>query len=720
MRAESLLLLGRRWLPGLLLMAGLVAGYWWGTGPTTGGPTTSAAASDSDAHAGHDHAAGASEEAPVYTCSMHPQIERPVPGKCPLCGMDLILRAPVGQGHDGRNVALSAAAVRLAHVETTPVVRGDAHVALDLVGEVTWDETRLSEITAWLGGRIERMYVDFRGMRIRKGDHLYRLYSPEIVTAQGELQQANRAIARLGGASPAVRESAERTLEAVRSRLGRWGLSARQVAALERDSKVTDQITVHAPQSGVVIERAQVEGTWVETGTRLYRIGELDHVWVEAWAFPQQLPWLAFGQRAHFTVSALPGHVFEGRVAFIDPDLDAKVRANKVRLTVPNPEGLLKPGMYARVQVLSDTASDGRHMVPELEHAWVCPMHPHASSDHEGRCPICGMRMVKATELGYAVPDPDAPLPLMVPTTAPLRAGRRDVVYVATPAPDGGQRFEVRDVVLGPRTDNGFIVRSGLVEGEEVVREGAFKIDAELQLRGGDGVMTAHHGVTSMPADAPALLHAIDGPGADEPSADPAPDASKDQAPRARRAAAAPARADTTHTHETKDKKTDHGEHAGDATPASGPAEASTAEPPPAAAGSPLAAVVRAYLTLQARLAADDEPGAASAWTRLAADLEAAARNLPAHAAALRDAARGRPTTLKDHRKGFQRVSRALLAVFAAAPALAPAPLRRFHCPMAFEGTGAEWLQAEGTRLANPFFGAAMLRCGDARGTVGP
>jgi Cu(I)/Ag(I) efflux system membrane fusion protein len=307
------------------------------------------------------------------------------------------------------------------------------------------------------------------------------------------------------------------------------------------------------------------------------------------------------------------------------------------------------------------------------------------------------------------VPDPHAPRPLLVPTTAPLRAGRRDVVYVATANPEGGQRFEVRDVVLGPQTDAGFIVRAGLVEGEQVVREGAFKIDAELQLRGGDGVMTAHGGATpeaptSMPAHADHADHADHKPADHEPAArkrtprDPEP--------------TSPTADDRPQTSENKNKTTEP-----EIKPEARP------EAPPASSAPALAAAVRAYLALQTHLAADDAGAAAQAWTRLTGALETALRDRPdlaPHGAALKDAMRGRPSNLADHRKGFQRITRALVAALRQTPTLGAAPLTLFHCPMAFEGTGADWLQAAGSKLANPYFGASMLRCGDARGSLGP
>ncbi len=447
-------------------------------------------------------ATSSSEE--VWTCSMHPQIELPEPGECPICGMDLILRTPSAPTGD-RELTLSPEAAALARVRTTVAEHRAVHRSVRLVGEVAYDPTRLTDVTAHFAGRIERLFVDYPGMPVRRGDHLYQIYSPDLITAHEELRAARRALGRLGEhASPAVRASAERTVEATRDRLRRWGLSKRQVEQLETARKAPERMTIYAPDAGVVIEQAKLEGSYVETGTLLYRIADVDWVWVEAWAYEKHLPWIRFGQTVRFEVAAVPGRVFEGRVAYIDPFIDTTTRAARVRVSVPNPDGLLKPGMFARVVIEGALGGEGRLMEPALAGKWVCPMHPHVVEDAAGRCPVCGMRLVEAEALGYQLPDPDAPLPLVVPRSAPLWTGERAVLYVEI-ADAVEPRYEAREVVLGPEAIDGVVVREGLRAGERVVTEGNFKLDASLQIRAGMSMMNpAAAQPSSQPARPPA------------------------------------------------------------------------------------------------------------------------------------------------------------------------------------------------------------------------
>ncbi|MCA9538234.1 MAG: efflux RND transporter periplasmic adaptor subunit [Myxococcales bacterium] len=628
------------------VLAALLVGLWLGGDPPPPAPPETLAA------------------AQAWTCSMHPPTQMPGPGKCPICGMDLIPLTS-DAGHDGvhHHLPLSDAARALASVRTAPVERRFVEHTLRLSGKIAYDSTRLADITAWLPGRIDRMFVDYRGMRVRKGDHLYQIYSPDLITAHQELRQARRTVERLSGAPDAVRAQAADTLEAVRAKLRRFGLSSHQLEKLEKQSRPDDRITIYSPQSGVVIEQAQVEGTYVQTGTRLYRIAELDWVWVEAWAFEQHLPWLRFGQPVRFEVAAVPGRVFTGRVAYIDPYLDDTTRATRVRISVPNPDGLLKPGMFARVTVQSALAGEGRLMEPELAEHYVCPMHPHVMADAAGRCEICGMRLVRAEELGYGVPEINPEPPLVIPASAALLTGTRAVVYVEVPGADEPM-YEGREVQLGPRAGDVYVVRSGLREGERVVVEGAFKIDSAMQIRAWPSMMSP--APTSQPTSMPV-----------ETASKPAGPAPEPPAKRPRRAKPAP--------------------------------KAQAAEPPPKAEAPPLAGTITPYLDVRRALAADDLGAARAAWTRLAAAAKGTA--LQVASADLSD--------LKTARTAFAGASTALIAALRAHPEASDRALNLFHCPMALDAKGADWLQTE-AQLQNPYFGAAMPRCGTRTGGIAP
>ncbi|MEZ4433721.1 MAG: efflux RND transporter periplasmic adaptor subunit [bacterium] len=629
--------------------------------------------------AGHAHgtAEGMAAEATVYTCSMHPQIRRDAPGLCPICGMELVAAGAAGAAPDPRTLTLSPHAAALARIRTAPVERREVERTLRLVGKIAYDPTRLHDITAWFPGRIERMFVDYQGMRIREGDHLYEIYSPALVAAHEELRVARRALDRLGAASETVRESAARTLDAVRSKLRRWGLSKRQVERLEGQGRAPDRVTIYAPAGGVVIEQAKLEGSYVETGTRLYRIADLDWVWLEAWAYEQHLPWIRFGQAVTFRVEAVPGRVFEGRVAGVDPYLDDAVRAARVRISVQNADGLLKPGMFAQVTLAGALAGEGHLMEPALAGKWVCPMHPHVIEDGEGRCPVCGMRLVEAEALGYGLPDPDAPPPLVIPRTAPLLTGARAVVYVEEPdAPE--PTYTGRVVELGPEAGEWYVVEAGLTEGERVVVEGAFKLDASLQIEARPSMMN---------------------PAADEPPP---------SAPVERVVPAAPV-------------KTGKDSPMASPKPSKASAKASKASPESAPAPSPLPPpVIEGTLALAAALAADDAAAAARAHAALTTALAAAAPapGLDAAAlAALRDALRADGDGIDGHRAALGRYSDRLIPLLRATPALAGREVTVYHCPMAPKYTRGEWLQATAP-LQNPWFGARMLRCGTRRDLI--
>jgi membrane fusion protein, copper/silver efflux system len=445
----------------------------------------------------HEEPDAATSGATQWTCSMHPQIIKDEKGLCDLCGMDLIpLAADTGDDDSQpRRFTTSESARALMQVQTAPVERRFAEVEVRLPGMVRPDETRLASITAWVPGRIERMYADYTGMSVQKGDHLVDLYSPDLLAAKDELRRTQRALESLPASAPEVlRDTARATLEAVRSKLLRWGLTEQQLNATGESGALSDRITIYAPIGGTVTERNGREGMYVETGERIYAITDLSAVWVELDAYEADLPWIHFGQPVSFTAEALPGNTFEGRVAFISPTLDERTRTAMVRVNVPNPGGLLKPGMLVRGVVRARTATGGRVMDPGMAGKWISPMHPEIVKDGPGSCDVCGMPLVRAESLGYVSAEAtDADMPLVIPATAPLITGRRAVVYVEVP---GTERpaYVGREITLGPRAGDFYIVASGLREGERVVTNGNFKIDSALELRARPSMMSAREG----------------------------------------------------------------------------------------------------------------------------------------------------------------------------------------------------------------------------------
>lgn len=375
---------------------------------------------------------------------MHPQIRKSEPGQCPICGMDLIPVSPsqVGAAANPDQVVLSERARALIELRTTPVRRrADASAQLRLLGRVQPNETTLKTVTAWTGGRIDELQVNTTGERVRPGQVIATLYSPEVYAAHQDLLVAKRQVARLSGGAEASRQSALATLEASRERLRLLGVPDEALARMEDASRPTRAVPIRTPFGGTVIERLATEGAYVSTGSPLYRIANLRTLWVQLDAYESDLANLSLGRPVLVEVDALPGEEFTGKITFIDPTLDAERRTAQVRVEVDNRDGRLRPGMFAEATVATGTSSAERS-------------------------------------------------PLVVPASAPLFTGRRAVVYVEVPTENQGVAYEPRTVRLGPRLGDFYPVVAGLSEGQRVVMRGAFAVDADLQIRGGPSMMT--------------------------------------------------------------------------------------------------------------------------------------------------------------------------------------------------------------------------------------
>lgn len=601
-----------------------------------------------------------SSRAEVWTCSMHPQIRQPKFGLCPLCGMDLIPVVSDDTEDSGGDwsLRLSERAIRLAEIQTSAVERKAVTTEVRMVGKVDFDEGRVRTIAAWVPGRIDRLFVDYTGVPVRKGEHLVSLYSPELITAQEELLQSIKALSGLK--SPALesfRETAQKTTAAAREKLRLWGLTQEQVDEIERTGKTTTQMTITASISGIVIEKYLTEGSYVDVGTEVYQIADLTQVWVRLEAYEQDLSWIRYGQTVEFVTEAYPGETFDGKIAFIDPLLNDETRTVRVRVNADNRRGLLKPGMFVSAVVRSSIAAEGKVMEPSLAGKWICSMHPEIVKQGSGTCDICDMALVRPESLGYVAADSVRPaLPLVIPSSAALLTGRRAIVYTKSPDRDGV--FQGREVVLGPRAGDEYIVREGLSEGELVVTNGAFKIDSDLQIRAGRSMMR-------------------------------------------------PDPTDASHEHSTPQPDA--------------PTETSSAHVP-AAFRLQLDPILKGYFAIRSALAADDlattresVPSLLDAldkvnvtalgeadrafWTKEAGILKRSAT-------AIRDS-----QDMAKAREQFQTLSDGLTAVAKRLGVSGETPVIRFHCPMAFNNRGAYWLQ-ETSELRNPYFGSAMLRCG--------
>jgi Cu(I)/Ag(I) efflux system membrane fusion protein len=392
---------------------------------------------------GHVHGKKADQENVIWTCSMHPQIRLPQPGKCPICFMDLIpVKEDAASGEAEavslRQITLSPQGRRLAQVAVQPVERKSVSVETRVFGEVDYDETKLGYITAWMAGRIDRLYVDFTGSTVKRGQAMASIYSPDLLTAQAELIQALASIEEIEKSGlKLIRDTAIRTEQAAREKLRLLGFSKQQIEDVIKKGTPSDHITLHSPMGGVVIHKDVLEGMYVETGTRIYTIADLSQVWVILEAYESDLPWTKLGEHVYFQTEAFPGETFKGRIVFVDPVVNEKTRTIRVRLQVPNPGMKLKPGMFVRAVY-------------------------HMELEGEGKL-------------------------LVIPASAPLITGKRAVVYVQRPEKEGV--YEGREVVLGPRAGNSYVVKHGLSEGELVVTRGNFKIDSAVQIRAKPSMM---------------------------------------------------------------------------------------------------------------------------------------------------------------------------------------------------------------------------------------
>jgi len=432
----------------------------------------------------------AQDKQQIWTCSMHPQIQETKPGQCRLCGMDLVPVDTSG-GAGPREISFSEDALKLMEIQTTPVERKFVEARIRMVGKVDYDESRLKHITAWVGGRIDRLYVDFTGTRVIKGDHMVYLYSPDLISAQAEfLQSAKSAKNIKPDSSELIKRSIRATFEAASEKLKLLGLTEEQIGQIEKTGQPTDHITINAPIGGIVINKHITEGTYVQTGTKIYTIADLSRLWVQLDAYESDMMWIRYGQEVEFTTEAYPGEAFKGWISFISPTVDPKTRTIKVRLNVSNLEEKLKPEMFVRAVVRSKIALGGKVMASDMAGKWICPMHPSVVKEIAGKCDICQMDLVTTESLGFLKTELSDRAPLVIPATAALITGKRAVVYVQKPDAEK-PTFEGREVVLGPKAGDYYLVKEGLTEGEMVVTNGNFKIDSALQIQAKPSMMSA-------------------------------------------------------------------------------------------------------------------------------------------------------------------------------------------------------------------------------------
>ena len=389
----------------------------------------------------HNEAAEANQ---MWTCSMHPQIMQPEAGDCPICGMDLIPAESSADGLMADQFKLTENAMALANVQTSVVGNGSkSDNAVKLSGKIVENEESNAVQVSYFSGRIERLNVSFTGEKIRKGQLLATIYSPELYAAQQELITA-----------ASLKESQPALYKAVKNKLKLWKLSENQINKIETSGKVLENFPVYATVSGTVSEKLVEQGDYIKQGQPLLKIAKLNTVWANFDVYENQIDLFKKGQEVSITTNAYPDKEFKGKVSFIDPVLNTRTRTVKLRVVLNNANDAFKPGMFV-----------------------------------EGK--IKGVSSTKEQLLS-------------IPSTAVLWTGERSVVYLKT-NPDEPV-FEMREVQLGNTIGENYEVISGLENGNEIVTNGTFTIDAAAQLQGkksmmnkeGGKVMTGHEGHLGM------------------------------------------------------------------------------------------------------------------------------------------------------------------------------------------------------------------------------
>ncbi len=422
------------------------------------------------------------EDKPLYQCPMHPTITSDHPGECPICGMQLVevkgaAKAAAAAGTTGRKilfyrspmnpkqtsptprkdemgmdyvpvysdeqgvspnveglatVTIDPARQQLIGLRTAPVTEGPVSGSWRTVGRIAVDPTRVRKTNIKVEGYIDRVFVDFIGRSVRRGQPLFSIYSPSLLAAEGEYILALETRDQLKTAGGQGEDGAS-LVQAARRKLELWDVPQSEIARIERTRTASRTLTFLSPLSGVVTAKDIVQGATVQAGDTPYEITDLGAVWVMADAYESDLSKVCVGLPAALTLKAYPGRTFRGRVAFIDPVLDPATHTAKVHMHFSNPGHELKPEMYG------DVVLEG----------------PNRAG-------------------------------LGIPADAVIHAGTRDVVFVAL----GEGKFAPREVLLGAQNGNAIEVQSGLRAGEEVVTRANFLVDSESQLRASLAAMT--------------------------------------------------------------------------------------------------------------------------------------------------------------------------------------------------------------------------------------
>lgn len=382
----------------------------------------------SNSHDNHENVKTEINGETVWTCSMHPQIRQNEPGDCPICGMDLIpLEDDQNTEVDPMAISMSPTAMQLAGVSTAIVMKMDPVKQVRLNGTVQADERLVYSLSSHIPGRIEKLMLNFTGEFVSKGQTIAYVYSPELVTAQEELFEAQK-----------IAESQPQLFAAAKEKLKNWKLSDNQIEGILNAGKIQEEFPVQAGVDGYVTSKMINRGDYVRRGEKIYEIADLSKVWLLFDVYESDMAWVEKGDKVEFSISSLPGENFESIISYIDPVINPKTRVAKARVEYNNVNGKLKPEMFAS-----------------------------------------GVVDAKLTGKSNS---------LVVPKTAVMWTGKRSVVYIKTKS-DQGVNFIMREITLGPALGDSYMIEDGLMEGEEIAVNGTFSIDAAAQLAGKPSMM---------------------------------------------------------------------------------------------------------------------------------------------------------------------------------------------------------------------------------------
>jgi len=399
-----------------------------------------------EASENHKHSQAAENE--MWTCSMHPQIMKTEAGDCPICGMDLIPAASTAEGLAANEIKMTNNAMALANIQTSFVGIGntkEGETTVSLSGKIINNQENNSIQASYFEGRLEQLNINYEGQLVKQGQLLATIYAPELITAQQELITA-----------ASLKETQAELYRAVRMKLKLWKLSENQINEIETSAKVKERFPIYATISGTVVRVLAAEGDYVKQGQAILKVNKLHSVWAAFDVYESQISKFQKGQQITVSTTAYPNKKFNAVISFIDPIVNSETRIISIRATLNNTENLFKPGMFVTGKIK--------------------PLAPAQESL------------------------------ISIPATAVMWTGERSLVYVKTHPKEA--IFEMREITLAARNGDFYSVTAGLKNGDEIVTNGTFTVDAAAQLQGkksmmnksGNKTTTAHQGHIGMQA----------------------------------------------------------------------------------------------------------------------------------------------------------------------------------------------------------------------------